>query len=369
MEMSAQPNPIGPFRVEREIASGGMAEVFEVLDPSGRRLALKRLTHKEGKDNFIQEFEVLSDIEHPQIVTVFDHGFDDTGRPWMTMELLDGVSAQVHVRSVGYPGSHNRNCAAVQVVGAVASALACLHRKGIVHQDIKSSNVLVLLDGTVKLLDFGSVRLVSISNEETLFMGTFAYASPEQVTGGEVTDRADIYALGALFYRLLTGLRPFDSDSYQRLVRLHLEHTPPPPHHLRSGVPRLISDLVMQMLSKEATQRPSAQQLAATLADLPSDTLPSQLESLPRRERRVLQVLALSGTAITIVGLQYTTELCEKDVLVNLEKLTQRKWVQREGDGWSLSCLRTGRLVLEQLKKSRRFLLERRLKAYSMNLP
>ena len=134
-----------------------------------------------------------------------------------------------------------RTTEVIRIAREIATALGYLHDRGIVHRDLKSSNVMVLPNGVARLLDFGTARLLESDDAITRhgeFVGTFAYAPPEQLTGGHVDERADIYSLGVLLYRLLTGKRPFDADNPQELAKLHLEHEPPSPSKLAAGVPR-----------------------------------------------------------------------------------------------------------------------------------
>ncbi len=257
------PTSIGPFRVIRPLARGGMAAVYEVEDPgSGRRVALKLLTQRGlARPRFDREYRSLTRLDHPNIVRVYQFGLTPDGQRYLTMELLEGEAAQVHVKAQGRPGTPLRTTRALRIVEQVALALAYLHDRGLVHRDLKSSNVLVLEDGTVKLLDFGTARLLDPDDEITRhgeFVGTFAYAAPEQLTGGRVDARADLYSLGVLLYRLLTGKRPFEGDSPHALARLHLEHTPPPPGELVAGVPAEVSALVMRLLAKDPAARPSS---------------------------------------------------------------------------------------------------------------
>ena len=210
------PARIGPYRVVRPLARGGMAAVFEVEEPeTGRRFAAKLLGRRGmASTRFRREYRALTRMNHPNIVRVYRFGIADGDQPYITMELLDGVPAQVHAKASGRPGSKERTAEVVRITVCIADALAYLHARGIIHRDLKSSNVLVMSDGSVKLLDFGTAHLQRGGDEITShgeFVGTFAYASPEQLKGEEVDSRSDVYSFGVLFYRLLTGKRPFEA--------------------------------------------------------------------------------------------------------------------------------------------------------------
>ena len=266
------PASIGPFQVIRPLARGGMAAVFEVEDPAdGRRVALKLLTQRGlARPRFDREYRSLTRLDHPNIVRVYQFGITNEGQRYLTMEVVEGEAAQVHAKALGRPGTPARTSRVLHIVREVALALGYLHDRGLVHRDLKSSNVMVLDDGGVKLLDFGTARLLDEVDTITRhgeFVGTFAYASPEQLRGEAVDGRADLYALGVLFYRLLTGKRPFEGDSPAELAQVHLEHVPPPPDEVVAGVPAQAAALVMRLLEKEAASRPATAMLVVDALD------------------------------------------------------------------------------------------------------
>ncbi len=260
-ETPEHPDFIGPYRVIRAVARGGMAAVYEVVEPeSGRRIALKLLERRfRGHQRFGREYRALTRLDHPNIVRVYRFGVAADGTPFLTMELLDGVPAQVHAKRCGRPGTPERVRDAVRIIGEVARALSYLHSRGIVHRDLKSSNVLVLRDGRVKVLDFGTARLAEAVEAITRhgeFVGTYAYAAPEQFSGSGVDARTDLYSLGVLFYRLLTGHRPFDSDDPEELRRMHAHEVPLEPCARVPGIPAEVGAVVMHLLRKIPDERP-----------------------------------------------------------------------------------------------------------------
>lgn len=256
------PEMIGPYRVLRPLAQGGMAAVFEVEDPNtDEHLALKLLTHRGlAMPRFAREFRALTRLDHPNIVRVYRFGVHD-GAPYLTMELLDGLPVQAYAKSVSRPGKPQRTREVLRIIANVADALEYLHNRGIVHRDLKSANILVLHDRRVKLLDFGTARIVTNSENITRhgeFVGTFAYASPEQITGGTVDARSDLYSLGALLYRLCTGKRVFEADTPHKLARMHVEKAPRPPRELVPALPQAVENLILRMLEKDPARRPSS---------------------------------------------------------------------------------------------------------------
>lgn len=258
---------IGPYRVIRPLGRGGAASVFEVEVPStGQRLALKLHNHPLGTTRFEREYQTLAALDHPNVVRVYEYGFTDDQLPYLTMELLDGVPAQAHAKATGRPGTPLRTGESVRIGMMVAEALTYLHGRGIIHRDLKSSNVMVLADGVIKLLDLGTARLEGAEGitRQGEFVGTFTYASPEQLSGRPVDGRSDLYSLGVLLYRLLTGRRPFEEDDPRELARMHLEVTPVSPLDIVPQVPAVLANLVLRLLAKAPDERPSTAWEVAT---------------------------------------------------------------------------------------------------------
>lgn len=253
---------VGPFPVLRLIATGGMSAVYEVADPaSGTTYAAKVLDPRIADDpRFEQEYITLARVNHPNIVRALRYGRTVEGAPYLVLELIFGATAQARAKAIGRPGEPSRTAEAARIAHDVASALAHMHTRGLIHRDLKSNNVIVSAEGTVKLLDFGTVRLVRGGLPITRrgdFVGTFAYASPEQLTARPIDFRSDLYSLGVLFYRMLTGKKPFDAETPEAIARQHLEFMPPPPVDVVPAIPPELSSIVMALLQKDPDARPS----------------------------------------------------------------------------------------------------------------
>jgi len=250
------PESIGPFRVTRRLGDGGLGGVFEVVGDNGRMLACKRLhSPTRGVRRFVREYDVLNSIDHHGIPAVHSLFWLDDGTPAYTMDRVNGRAAQPWAKDHGRPGSRLRTRAVVRLVSETCPILHHLHSRGFVHRDVKSSNVLVDPSGAPHLVDFGAVLLPTAQKHRSGLVGTYSYAPPEQHTGGEVGPASDVYALGVLLYRMLTGQHPIRTDDRDETIRRHLHHTPRPPSTHR-GISEGLSVLVMQMLSKDPFDRP-----------------------------------------------------------------------------------------------------------------
>jgi len=213
--------PIGPFVLTREIARGGMGQVFEARrrdDDFEQTVAIKLLPghrlNEEARLRFAIERRILAGLKHPNIAQLIDGGTLDDGMPYFVMEYVDGVSIDQYCRE-----EHLSNRAIIELMLEVCSAVQLAHRNLVVHRDIKPSNVLVDANGTPKLLDFGIAKMLDPGEDDTGEQTragdrllTPAYASPEQVEGREVTTAVDVYALGLLTYKLLTDCLPYCAE-------------------------------------------------------------------------------------------------------------------------------------------------------------
>ncbi len=224
---------IGPYSIVRRLGSGGIGTVYLVERIAGgvvQRAALKVLSlHAAGPffaDRFAREQHILASLDHPNITRMLDAGLSETGEPYLVMEYVDGAHLDTFCddQSLGVPARLNLF---LQVCDAVAYA----HRNLVVHLDLKPSNILVhQAEGTVKLLDFGTSKLIQPDSLlTTTVMATPAYASPEQLRNEAVTTACDVYALGAILFELLSGRRPNQDSSVAIMIERSLKELPPEP--------------------------------------------------------------------------------------------------------------------------------------------
>jgi eukaryotic-like serine/threonine-protein kinase len=245
-----------------------MGEVWLAEDTRlARKVALKLLPAVFTQDEdrvrrFMQEAKAASALNHPNIITVYDIGDSDAGR-YMVMELVAGRT----LRAVIAEDNSAETLSALG--GQMAKALSAAHAAGITHRDIKPDNVMVRDDGYVKILDFGLARLLPGSEGDTeaftlvqqttpgTLVGTLAYMSPEQARGESASQPSDIFSLGIVLYELATGQHPFKAETAVGYLHAITLQTPPSLASLKSEIPAGLEALILRMLKKEASQRPT----------------------------------------------------------------------------------------------------------------
>ena len=251
----------GRYRLIRPIASGGMARVWEADDEVlTRSVAVKLLhPHLAADDSFVARFRAeavsAARLAHPAIVSIYDTWSGD-GTEAIVMELVAGTTLR-HLIEVRAPLEVDE---AVVIADHVAAALEAAHRAGIVHRDIKPANVLLSSDGRVLVTDFGIAKAAEgadLTTDQTM-LGTAKYLAPEQVEGGPVDGRADIYALGVVLYEMVCGRPPFkaDTDAATALARLHRD--PEAPSTVRPGVPAWLERTILDCLQRDPAARPDS---------------------------------------------------------------------------------------------------------------
>lgn len=252
------------YEVVRLIGEGGMGRVYEARHRrlAGKRYAVKILHQELSRQaevmaRFQREAEASSALAHPNVVSVFDIGSTDEGRPYIVCELLEGQELGAYLDRVGKLDPPS----AVHVVRQVCDALAAAHAHGIVHRDVKPENVFVTGDPTapvIKVLDFGISKLAQENQNLTrtgTVMGTPAYMAPEQARGDKVDARADVYAAGAILYRALTGRGPFEGLDPMATLTAVLAEEPPRPRSISAGIPPELELVIQRAMAKEARER------------------------------------------------------------------------------------------------------------------
>lgn len=336
----------GPYRLMRKIGEGGMGVVFQARrDDLGSEAAVKLLrdawASASRRERFVAEQRTLAQLNHPSIARLYDAGTLPDGTPWIAMELVQGTPLDEHCARHSIPLRER-----LQLVRAVCEAVLHAHQHLIVHRDLKPSNILVRADGTVRLLDFGVAKQLDRSDapgEATrtgLRLMTPAYAAPEQLTGGSISVRTDVYALGVVLYQLLTGALPHDlanrtpadamalvtgAEPTRPSVRARARSRPGERGTLR---PVAASDsewsdldvLVLTAMHRDPSRR--YRSVDALLRDLDhflhgepldarGDSLGYRAAAFVRRNARAVSVTALAGLAIIGLTAFYTVRLAQ----------------------------------------------------------
>ena len=267
------PARLGRYAIEALIGQGAMGAVYRAHDEAtGAVVAVKTLALArdfngdalaEARARFSREAQTAARLDHPGIVRVLESG-EQQGLAWIAMEHVAGRP----LSDFTLPGSL-LPCREVADIGAlVAEALAHAHRHGVIHRDIKPANVLVdPAAGVVKVSDFGIAHVTDAARTRTgLMLGTPSYMSPEQMMGGRIDGRSDLYALGVMLYQLLCGALPHGAESMARLMQAIVNEPAPDVRLLRPEVPQALARIVAQALQKQPQQRQAdADQLAAEL--------------------------------------------------------------------------------------------------------
>lgn len=265
---------LGPYEIEAEIGRGGMGYVYRAVQPSlGRTVAVKTLlphlvADEEFIERFLREARATAKLSHPGIVTIHDVGEQD-GIYYFAMEYLSGRTLDDIVRSEGEMAPET----AVNYVRQIAAALAHAHAVGILHRDVKPSNVMVDDDNRAVLTDFGIARALNDSRltRTGTAVGSPDYMSPEQVEGGRQDQRSDLYALGILFYQLLTGQTPYHGETPLAVAFQHVNGPVRSPREANPRVPAQIDAVVRKLLAKKPDDRyDSAGALLAALDSQPA---------------------------------------------------------------------------------------------------
>jgi serine/threonine protein kinase/Tfp pilus assembly protein PilF len=272
------------YRILEKIGEGGMGIVYMAEDVLlGRRVAIKTIHSRNSKEDrhfrarFLREARAVSRLSHPNIATIYDYGETDEGEPYIVMELIKGetlgelmLTEKLNISRV------------IEIISQVGEALADAHRHGIVHRDIKPTNVAINDRGKVKVLDFGLAKqmaleaveatdperqtLLTTHTREGLIVGTPMYLSPEQAMGEEVDARSDLFSLGALLYECVAGKPPFFGKSAADICAKVLRDDPPAPSTLNSDVPRELDKVTLKCLAKNPADRyQSADDIVAAL--------------------------------------------------------------------------------------------------------
>ena len=249
----------GRYRIIKQIGRGGMADVYLAKDLilDGEEVAVKVLRTNYQTDpiavaRFQREARAMADLDHPHIVRITDIG-EEEGQQYLAMEYVAGLDLKRYIKE-HHPLSNEE---AVRIMGQILLAMRLAHTRGIVHRDLKPQNILLTPDGTAKVTDFGiAVAFAETSLTQTNSMlGSVHYLSPEQARGSKATVQSDIYAMGIIFYEMLTGHIPYDGDSAVTIALQHFQKPLPSVIAENPSVPQALENVVIKATAKKLTDR------------------------------------------------------------------------------------------------------------------
>jgi TonB family protein len=250
------PTRLGRYEILAELGRGAMGKVYRARDPIvGREVAIKSLNleefprrqQEEVLGRFRREAQAAGQLNHPNIVTIFD-----VGESYFVMELVKGETLQAHVARKSRLTLEE----SLGIVAPIAEALDYAHQRGVVHRDVKPANIMLTDKGVPKLMDFGLAHLdTTVLTRAGQSLGSPAYMAPEQIQGFEPTPRADLYALAVVTYEMLTGARPFAGKNITTLLHQVVHESPVPPRHFNASLPPRYDELFERALSKLPEER------------------------------------------------------------------------------------------------------------------
>ncbi|MCH5206702.1 MAG: Stk1 family PASTA domain-containing Ser/Thr kinase [Oscillospiraceae bacterium] len=248
----------GRYELLELIGVGGMADIYRARDIQEDEIVAVKILKTEfaGSDEFLRRFrnesKAIALLSHPNIVKIYDVGFTDKVQ-FIVMEYVDGITLTDYIEQQGVLKWRDAVHFTVQVLKALMHA----HDRGIVHRDVKSSNIMLLRDGTIKVMDFGIARFNRENNktmsEKTI--GSVHYISPEQARGDITDERSDIYSVGVALYEMLTGKKPFDGDTPVAIALKHMQSTPKKPTEINETIPEGLEQIVLRAMQKEPSAR------------------------------------------------------------------------------------------------------------------
>ncbi len=248
----------GRYELLELIGVGGMADIYRARDIEEDRVVAVKILKTEfaGSDEFLRRFrnesKAIALLSHPNIVKIYDVGFTEKVQ-FIVMEYVDGITLTDYIEQQGVLKWRDSIHFTVQILKALQHA----HDRGIVHRDVKSQNVMLLRDGTIKVMDFGIARFNRENNktmsEKTI--GSVHYISPEQARGDITDERSDIYSVGVALYEMVTGKKPFDGDTPVSIALMHMQSTPKKPTELNSTIPEGLEQIILRAMQKEPNQR------------------------------------------------------------------------------------------------------------------
>ena len=248
----------GRYELTDLVGEGGMANVYRASDVLDNRVVAVKILKNEYSESeefqrrFRDESKAIAMMSHPNIVKIYDMGFSDKMQ-YIVMEYIDGITLKDYIDS-----EHVLNWKdAVHFVVQILRALQHAHNRGIVHRDIKPQNIMLLTDGTIKVMDFGIAKFAREESRTATdqAIGTVHYISPEQARGDVTDAKSDLYSVGVMFYEMLTGRKPFDTDNPVSIAVMHMQNVAVRPRDINPNIPSGLEEIIMHAMEKDASKR------------------------------------------------------------------------------------------------------------------
>ena len=248
----------GRYEITALIGEGGMADVYRATDVVDNKTVAVKILKKEFAENeeflrrFRNESKAIAVLSHPNIVKIYDVGFSERIQ-FIVMEYIDGITLNEYMEQQGQLGWKDASHFIVQILRALQHA----HSKGIVHRDIKPQNIMMLRDGTIKVMDFGIAKFAREDGKTGTdkAIGTVHYISPEQARGGVTDAKSDIYSVGVMLYEMLTGKKPFDTDNPVSIAVMHMQAKVPLPSTIRPDIQIGLEEIILKAMEKDPADR------------------------------------------------------------------------------------------------------------------
>ena len=248
----------GRYEVLQLIGVGGMADVYKGIDIMENRVVAVKILKNEYCENeefikaFRNESKAIAVLSHPNIVKIYDVGYENKMQ-YIVMEYIDGITLKEFIEEQGL--LKWRDC--VHFTIQILRALQLAHDRGIVHRDIKPQNVMIMSDGSIKVMDFGIARFSRSDSGHTdeKTMGSVHYVSPEQASGSRTDERSDIYSVGVMMYEMLTGRKPFDGETPVEVALKHMNDEPKMPTEYVTSLYAGLEEIILHAMEKEPSKR------------------------------------------------------------------------------------------------------------------
>jgi len=306
---------VGRYRLIRQLGSGGMGAVHLAEHVAIQKRVAVKILHEERtaeqaqKERFLNEARAIARVQHPNIIDVSDYGETEDGRVFFVMEYLQGEDLKSFMRRKHFVSWKD----AAPILLQMCAGLGAAHAAGVIHRDLKPDNIFLIEHqgeaNFVKVLDFGLAKMINDPKAKKLtrtgiIVGTPAFIAPEQVLGKTLDQRADIYGLGLIFYRMLCARLPFEAKSVVEMLRKHVKEIPAPPSSLApdADIPPALDDLVLRALAKNPEDRfPSMKAMGEALAAAESPS-PKMTQPWTAVSPSITSDLALPGDSALVIS-------------------------------------------------------------------